>query len=185
MIVITDRNELGDKRLNPEEGLAKLKEENAALIENRKLPYQSELEDVDSSLGRPLHFSEFLRRLRAAGAQLLVMDGLPGNVAVYVRKQPQDADYNERDSKLPSDHWRNFHRYVTGFPKQVLAEFSVIETDERGLPKREIRGWRSALMALIKAGGISYRAAIHEFHEPSGPRAWRWHQQLRSERQHG
>lgn len=165
MLIQPNIHELGDKRLNPEENLAKLKEGNAKLNEQYKIPGQAELEDVDKALGKPMSYTEVIRRIKLANNSLIVEDGgVQGAVAVRI---PVNGP-NGLEKK-----------YITGFYKEVLPEFSYVLTDERGLPKREVRGWRSVLLMLIKAGAITLKQADALFGETLGQRAGRFQQQTR------
>jgi hypothetical protein len=165
MLIQTNHDELGDKRLNPEEGLAKFKEENATLVQNRRLHKQDELEDQERSAGPRLAYQEVIRRLLKCNSGIRVKDGSLGNVALY--------------AVLPNEEGVPEQQYVGGMPKEPLPEYSHIIVDERGLPKRELRGWRSVLMSLVKSGAITYRGAVKQFGEATGQRSWRWHEQLR------
>jgi hypothetical protein len=73
-------------------------------------------------------------------------------------------------------------RYVTGFYKEVMPEFSCVMPDARGLPKRECRGWRTVVLSLVKQHIISYKDAVSVFGEPYGVRACRWMEILREQR---
>jgi|SRR5215469_2400127 len=90
------------------------------------------------------------------------------------------------DEYDPADQLEGFkdafvlhHKYVTGMPKAELPEFSHVLLDSSNLPTREVRGWRSVLMALIKADALTYRQVVRQFGEPNGARANRWFQDLR------
>jgi hypothetical protein len=178
MLIQPDIAELGDTRLDPNESLAKIKAETHDMLEAKGcfLYGQAELEDIERAHGHRLEWREFIRRLTKVNRNLLIKDGLEGHVAVYAPKLHDDQD--ERDPSRPD--WWNDHRYITGFAKSTLSEFSTITTDERGLPKREVRGWRSVLIALIKTRAITYRDAVREFGEPLGARGWRWREQLQT-----
>jgi hypothetical protein len=168
--------------LDPEESLAKLKEENEAIYEKRKIAGQKELEDQERSAGPRIPFAELLSRLKKLNSQLIVRDGLPGHVALYAPRSLKELETAERD--FERDIFFHLHKYVSGFPKEDMPEYAHIIVDERGLPKREYRGWRSVLMPLIKQGVISYEAAVEEFGEAMGQRSHRWHSELRNYRKH-
>lgn len=176
MLIQPDIDELGDKRLNPDEAVAKAKEDNHRIqaAKGLFLPRQEELENQVLSEGRRIGYREFIRRLSHANPRLLFKDGLPGNISVYAPKLRGDDD--EPDPTKPD--WWNDHRYVSGFACEDLTEFSSVTTTEHGIANREQRGWRSVLIALIKSRAISYCDAIKEFGEPTGERGWRWREQL-------
>ncbi len=148
-MLVTDIHNLGDARLDPTESLAKSKEDTRRMQEAKGLflPGQDELEDQELSQGTRLHWQEFLRRLERCNVRLLFRDGSPANVAIYRLKTRDERNADEYDWTKPE--WYNDHRYVTGFAKDWLMEYSAVTTDARGVAKREIRGWRSILIALI------------------------------------
>jgi hypothetical protein len=177
-MLITDINNLGDKRLGLEDGLAFSKERTAAMQKAKGLILddQEELEDRDLAEGTPLEWQEFLRRLQKAAPTILVKDGAPGSLALYRPKRNDEFDPETWDPTRPD--WHNAHVYVTGFPKKKLAEFSAITTTEWGVAHREIRGWRTVLINLIQQRALAYRQAVREFGEPNGARGTRWHEHL-------
>lgn len=179
-MLITDIQNLGDSRLNPEEGLAKLREENLALAAQKKIQGQDELEDVNRSGGSRMPWKELIFRLTKCNPTLQFRDGTPGNVAAYIPKnryELAEGDYDPSRSDFGNDH-----KYISGFPKDWIPEFSHITVDERGLPKREIRGWRTILISMIQAGAITYRDAVKQFGEANGQRSNRWHQLLQGKK---
>jgi hypothetical protein len=157
MLIQTDINELGDKRLSPEEALAKLKEENAKKTAEYRIPNQAVLEDQLAAIGQAMPYQTFIKKLKSIQPRLIIEDGgIEGALAI-----------------------RNYAKeYLTGFYKDVLTEFSFVTTDTRGLPVRESRGWRSVLISLIKQHVISYRTVVKEFGEPWGSRSNLWHEEL-------
>lgn len=167
-MLICDKKELGDKLLNPEEGVAKLKEENLALAAKGKLTNQSELEDPERAAGPRLSYQEVIYRLTRCNPKLIFLDGSPGNMAVY--------------AILPDEEGKPEKRYVGGFPKQPIPEYSYITTDEHGLPHREVRGWRTVLINMVKSGAITYKSAVKHFGEATGQRSTRWQEALRQYR---
>jgi hypothetical protein len=163
MLIQTDKLELGDLRLNPEEGLAKLKEENAVRAEKRKINNQGAYEDQKEALGRPLQFGEFIHLLKKANPAIIVEDGgVKGAVAIR---------YVINGEKV----------YVSGLYKEtlpgctVLPEHSAVITDARGIALREIRGWRNVLTSLLKVGALSMDRVTLIFGLPgSGKRGTLW-----------
>ena len=166
MLIQIDKSELGDKRLNEVENLAKLKEGNLALAAKNKIAGQETLENKDMALGQPMSYQDLIRLLGKINPAIQCSDGGVKN-AIAVR--------------VPADLEDGTHglKYVTGFYKEVLPEFSWVSTDEYGRPLRETRGWRTVVLALVKQGVISYRTAVDVFGEPNGQRSGRWHELLR------
>lgn len=184
-LVETDPMELGDKRLNPEESVCREREDLLKVASAKKIYGQAELEDPMRAFGPRLQWTEVISKLHRCNPEIKVKDGIPGNVALYIRKRADeysDADMMMPDQR-PKDEFFLHHKYVTGFPKQPMHEYSTVDIDTSHLPTREHRGWRSVLIALIKSGAITYRSAVKEFGDPSGDlRSGRWFEQLQEYR---
>jgi hypothetical protein len=61
----------------------------------------------------------------------------------------------------------------------VMPEFSQLKVDIHGLPVREkFRGWRTVLLACIKAGFITEQQCDQAFGKPLGPRSKPWNREL-------
>lgn len=166
MLVQVDKHELGDKRLDPKEAVCREREDLLKLASTRKIDGQAELEDPARSGGAHMHHHELIRRLLRCNPALCFKDGIPGNVAVYIRKKPfeyEEADYHAGNSP---DAFFTHHRYVTGFELKPLPQWSHVRLDTSHLPTREVRGWRSVLIALIKARAFTYSDAVAEFGDP-------------------
>lgn len=175
MLIVPDINELGDKRLNGAENVAKQRELALKQASANRIEGQDELEKQERSAGPRLHFSEIIKRIRECNPHIQAIDGSPGNVALYIPKKSDDMDYGEPD---PKGEFFTDHKYAGGMPKDWLPEFSHVVLDTSLLPVREIRGWRSVLITLIRAGAISYRQAVNQFGEARGQWSGRWHEQL-------
>jgi hypothetical protein len=180
MLVLNDSSDLGDKKLNPEEGLAKLKERNRAITDRQKIVGQSELEDIERSAGPKMPYQELIRKLQKLNFNLKVRDGSPGNIAFYDLKTQLEVEqsYNEDHNDFSRSEWFKAHKYITGCPKEPLPEYSTVTVDERGRPHRELRGWRSILISMVKNGVITYQQAEEEFGPAMGKRSWRFEEQL-------
>lgn len=165
MLILPDSASLGDKFLSPEEGVAKLKESIQKQVAAKKIPNQALLEDHDQALGSPMAHTEFIRRLRLMKPSLIIQDGgVAGAIALrHTVNDPEEGVVT---------------RYVTGFYKGVLPEFSSILTDDQGLPTREIRGWRTVLLVLIHCNIATYAEVKAAFGEPHGQRGILWREQM-------
>jgi hypothetical protein len=181
MLVQTDINELGDKRLDPKENVAREREKCLALAAQKRLPHQEDIEDPKRALGPRLQFSEFVSRLRRIVPALKVLDGSPGNLALYFprnRKELQEATQAWDGSR---DVFFLRHKYVGGFAKTELQEYSTVDIDNAMLPTKEHRGWRSVLMNLILQSVVGYKDAVREFGDTgTDQRGWRWRSELQS-----
>src|ERR1039458_8096558 len=167
MLIQPDKSQLGDSHLDEVENLSKLKEGNAVRTEKLKVHDQATLENKDMALGTPMGWQDLVRLLAKMNHKIICEDGgMKDAIAVRYPAMQEDGVYGKK--------------YVTGFYKEVLPEFSHITTDERGLPKREVRGWRTVVLALIRQGIVSYRDAVEVFGEPNGVRSGRWHELLQN-----
>ena len=170
-------HELGDTHLSPEEAVLREREELLQLASKSKIWGQEELENSDRSAGPRLYYTEIVRRLQVINPRLAVRDGLEGSVALYRPVEPWEYDPEQWDPERPD--WFNQHKYVGGMKKDWLPEFSHVLLDTSNLPTREVRGWRSVLLSLIKSHTISIKSAIQQFGDPStDQRSGRWNEQI-------
>jgi hypothetical protein len=169
MLIQPDRNELGDKRLNEVEGLAKAKEENLALAAQNKIPDQAVLEDAKAALGMPLHPNELIRRIQRLNPRIIVEPGGVRN-AVAVRTLAFDTEIGKEEKK-----------YITGFYIDMpMPEFSCVVLDNKGLPVKEVRGWRTVLLALIRQKLLTKKQCDLTFGKAQGQRTSLWDRQTQS-----
>lgn len=187
-MVETDIHELGDRRLNPEEGVIRERESLLKKVSMYRVDGQDELEDKKRQYGARISFQSFISRLQKLNSQLSARDGSPGNIALYAPRTPEELNEALREGGQ-NDIFFIFNKYVGGFPKCDIPEYGYLDLDTSLLPTREgwmdngkfVQGhsWRSVLMGLIKAGVISYQSAINEFGDPSlDPRSTRWFKEL-------
>lgn len=167
-LVQTDINELGDKRLNEIEAIAKIKEDTAKLVESKKIPNQKLLENREMALGRPMDYTDFIFKVSKLNPAIIFQDGgFPKAIAVC------HTVHGEK-------------KYITGFLKTVLPEFSAVIVDDKGLIQKggvgEVRGWRSVLLSLIKAGALTEKQVNLTFGPAMGQRAVLWDAQLQARR---
>jgi hypothetical protein len=178
MLIQPDRHELGDKRLDPAENVAKQREELLAMAAKHKLGKQDELEDPERAKGPRLHCNDIIRRLLKVIPTLRVKDGSPGNVALYIHRNPAEVEDAINSWEFGKNTFFLYHKYVGGLPNAQIPEFSTIDIDSSHLPTREHRGWRSVLITLLKQGIVSYNALIKEFGDVgTDRRGWRWNEQ--------
>jgi len=165
LLILPDSGQLGDRALDAKENLIKLTEENQKETDKFRIYGQDMLEDQDMARGEPMAYQELILRLKKMCPSLVIGDGgYPGAIQVRVPAWVED-EYTTK--------------YVTGFMKEVLPEYSWITVDDKGLPKREHRGWATVLIALIRQGIVSYDKALQHFKEPTGQRAVRWQELIR------
>ena len=169
--------QLGDKHLDPKEAVIREREDLLRLISNRRAYGQKDIEKVERSEGPRLYYSILISRLKRLYPEFLVKDGIPGNVALYRPKTTAEIINDGYDLGAPK--WHNEHKYVTGFPKEHIPEWGHYQNDTDGHAIREVRGWRSILIALVKQGLVTYQAVKVEFPDPiHDQRSKYWFDQL-------
>jgi hypothetical protein len=179
MLIQVDSHELGDERLSPAEAVAREREELLEKTSRKKIQGQEELENPDRSSGPRLYYTEIIRRLRKLNPELRFEDGKDGSVAIYRPKRRDEYDWEQWDPMAPTK-WRWDFEYVTGMEKDWIPQFSHVLLDTSLLATKEIRGWRSVLIPLVKSRAITYRGAIQEFGDPANDqRSGRWFDHLR------
>src|SRR5579862_1847765 len=129
MLIETDKAELGDKRLNPDEAVIKEREELLSMAAKNKIAGQAELEDPRRSLGPRISYTDLIARLRLIIPELHATDGSPGNIALYYPRDPKELEEAIREGLAVADEFFIFHKYVGGFPKEDIPEYSHIDID--------------------------------------------------------
>jgi hypothetical protein len=177
-LVQVDKDELGDKRLDPKESVAREREELLNKAAAARVWGQDELEQAERSLGPRMSTGDLISRIRKLNHTLKFLDGIKGHVAVYRPIRPEERDIESEDHQVHADEFFNDHKYVSGFPLGELPEWGHVMLDTSNLPTREVRGWRTVLIGLIKNRAVSYRQVVKEFGEPTDKRSRLWHEQL-------
>lgn len=169
--------QLGDKHLDPKESVAREREDLLQKIAHRKAYGQDEMDKPERSEGARLYYSVLLKKLREIYPAFIAKDGIPGNLAIYRPKTAAELSRDGYDLTAPA--WYNESKYVTGFPKDWIPEWGHYLNDTDGIAEREVRGWRSILIAMIKQGLCTYAAAVKEFGNPENDQRSRfWFEQL-------
>lgn len=191
MLIQPDINELGDKRLDPKESVAQKREECLSMAAKKRIYKQDELEDAQRALGPRIHSGEMVRKLRKLIPGLKFLDGSPGNIALYAPRHRGEIEaryyewYQEQEEaasrgRKRQDFFFLFHKYVGGFPKGELQEYTTIDIDNANLGTKEHRSWRTVLIALVRQGLVSYESVVKEFGDVgTDRRGWRWKDTLR------
>ncbi len=178
MLIEPDRDQLGDKHLNSEEAVIREREDLIRIQSKHRIYGHDALEDPERSAGPRLYYTEIIRRIRKINPAIMIRDGSEGQVAIYRHKRHDEYDWEQFDPKQ-GRNWRWDHEYVTGMAMGWIPEYSHVLIDNVKLPTREVRGWRSELIALVKAGVLPYRDVIREFGDPAGDqRSTFWFEQL-------
>jgi hypothetical protein len=181
-LVQPDRLELGDTRLDPEETVVREREDLLRIAAKSRIWGQDEQEDAGRSCGPRMPSGTLISRILKLNPNIKFVDGIEGNVAIYRPLLRNEVDPEAADTRPDRKRMFDDFKYIGGFPLGQLVEWGHILTDTSRLGTREIRGWRSVLIALIKNRAITYHQAVMEFGEPGDRRSWMWHQQLRSYR---
>jgi hypothetical protein len=151
--------------ISPTEAIARAKEDVRRQASANRIPDQAILENHEAARGIPMEANEFIRRLQKMNSKLLIVPGgVPNAVAV---RYPTKNESGEIEQK-----------YITGFYLERLPEFSSVTVDNMGLPHREIRGWRSVLMALIDNNILDRKKVDLVFGPALGQRTGLWYRQL-------
>lgn len=153
--------------ISPLEATHKAKEDNRRLAQKNRIPDQKLLEDTQMARGDVLDHNELIRRIQLLNPKILIQPGgIKGAVAV-------------RYPKFEFGEWTN--EYITGFILEPLPEFSSVTTDANGVAHREIRGWRSVLIALIRAGALERNKVDALFGPATGQRTGLWYRSLQAQ----
>lgn len=154
-VVFPDRNELGDKRLDPKENVAKLKEKIRKQRAKDVVPEQPYLL-MASAVGKPMDWRELVAKLKKLNPNLIMLDGgVPGAIQIRI-VDPEHAPW-EPDTK-----------YIGGFMRTVLTEWDTATTDEWGIANAPKRGWRTVVLMLLAGGYARKIDADRIFGEASG-----------------
>ena len=162
MLIQPDIHELGDKRLDPKEALAKIKEGNIALRQSmgHTIPHQELLKRREIAEGHKMDWRELIRRLNLlCPLSLVIFDSIVQGAPTIAIKTPVNGD---NGMEL---------QYVTGFPKTVLPEYSWIEVDEHNCPTNEHRGWRNVVRTLWQRGLTDGPSVARIFGDALGARS--------------
>jgi len=151
--------------ISPAEAIVKATEDTKKQASANRIPDQAILEDHEAARGIPMEANELIRRLQKMNSKLLIVPGgVPNAVAV---RYPTKNENGEIEQK-----------YITGFYLEKLPEFSSVIVDNMGLPHREVRGWRSVLMALIDNNILDCKKVDLTFGPALGQRTGLWYRQL-------
>jgi hypothetical protein len=170
MLIQPDIDELGDKRLNHEEGLAAIKQDTRSIVAKSRVSGQDELADIELATGNALDWRELLRRCKLAarsrGKHLIVTDGGPGGC------NPQTIALGiEQQGK---------YQYVAGFHKSLVPEFTSVVEDQYGAIIDVSHGWREVVLRLLNAHVISWPTVTKVFGDATSQRSGRWQQQTQN-----
>lgn len=142
-----------------EEALLKFKGERIEpQLETYRLYDHNDLKDFHKRSGQWMHSSELIHKVTSLNPRIFVEQQLnyPDQWGFYVDVLGKQ-------------------KYVSGFPKGWLREFTAIIVDKRNLMEgEEIRGWRAVLVRLMSLGLLSWPQVTRVFGNSEGPTAERW-----------
>lgn len=101
---------------------------------------------LEAQIGKPLHSSEIIKRLRSLNANLTFEVALA-------------------DSRFMGVYFKGKHQF--GMESGYSPEFSVLHRDDEGHFYKETRGWRTILARLIRTRLITEPQANKVFGAPS------------------
>jgi hypothetical protein len=161
VLILNDSGDLGDVRLDLKEGAEKAREDNRKLASRYKIPDQKLLENRDMAEGNFMDWKELVRRIHTLSPKIFIeKGGYPNALAVRIERKNWEG-ISEKE-------------YITGFLMEKLPEYSSVLVDKNDLPKREVRGWRTVLQALIRAGALTQKQCDLTFGPALGQRAVLW-----------
>src|SRR5437773_1873227 len=102
-LVETDKSQLGDTHLNPEEAVIREREELLQIASTRRIWGQDELEDVGRSEGPRMASGDLIHRIRKINGAIHFLDGIPGNVAIYRPLRRNEVDPEALDTRISKD----------------------------------------------------------------------------------
>ena len=168
MLFETDKRMLGDSHLDPRENVIKLRELCLKQASRYITDDQEELQNAGRSEGPRLSHAELLTRFKKICPKLTSKEGSPGNIALYYPRNPDELYEALTDGGYSTDTFFIFNKYVGGMPKEELPEWGYVDIDTSLIATHEhLRGWRTVLIGLLKAGAVSYAEVVKEFGDPA------------------
>lgn len=135
MLIYTSEN---PRKLSLKEALAEKQELTRKALLPYKLADHDDLKKAEVRLAHGMYHNEFITRIeKATGRKVWAEDSYRDSsvVGFYTIKNGEKS-------------------YICSFNKGFMPEFSIIETDDRDMPVREHRGWRTVLTRLLQTGSI-------------------------------
>lgn len=159
MLVHSDSRILGDSFLPVDEALLKYKQEKIEPIhDSYRLSDHADLKNLHKRSGQWMHSSELIYRVQKLNPRIFVQQQInfPDQWGFYIDVLGKQ-------------------KYVSGFKKGWLREFSAIEVDDRDLQLgNELRGWRTVLVRLASLGLLTWDQVVETFGDSEGANRHRW-----------
>lgn len=135
------------------EAFLREKEISDEMVERYQMEDQEDLTNVKARHVNPMDVDQFMGRLRGAGIKCFtVYNGLPGTVGLWCIPPKVTGKA----------------RYVCYIRTPFMYEWSTLKLDSHNLPAGELRGWRTAIVELVKNEIITEWQAHQIFGPPSG-----------------
>jgi len=135
------------KRISLKEGLAGLKEDTNQQLDRYRLSDHAELKNTSKRTGQMLYHTDLIRRIEKL---------------THKRVWAEDSINDSAVCGFYTQH-KGVKKFICAFDKGPLPEFSHITTDERDLPIKEKRGWRTVLTRLMQAQVITWPQVKYGF----------------------
>jgi hypothetical protein len=135
------------KRISGREKLAGLKEDTNKQLERYRLSDHDELKKSEKRTGQMLYHTDVIRRIEKL---------------THKRVWAEDSN-NDTNVCGFYTQFNGAKKFICAFDKGPLPEFSHITTDERDLPIKEMRGWRTVLTRLMQAKVITWAQVVYGF----------------------
>jgi hypothetical protein len=135
------------KRISLKEGLAGLKEDTNQQLDRYRLSDHAELKNTSKRTGQMLYHTDLIRRIEKL---------------THKRVWAEDSINDSAVCGFYTQH-NGAKKFICAFDKGPLPEFSHITTDERDLPIKEKRGWRTVLTRLMQAQVITWPQVKYGF----------------------
>lgn len=124
------------KKLSAAEALSRAKADTNTRLDKYRLDDHDDLKDAEKRLGQPMLSSELITRIERLTHRRIW------------------AEDSYRDSSIAGFYTTDNEgskKFICAFDKGAMPEFSIILTDDKDLPVKERRGWRTVLTRLIQS----------------------------------
>jgi len=134
------------------EAFLREKEISDEMVDRYKMEDQDDLTNIKARHVNRMDTDEFMRKLRRAGIKCFtVYNGLPGTVGLWC---------------IPP-RVTGKARYICYLRTPFMYEWSTLKLDNHNLPAGELRGWRTAIVELVKCEILTEWQAHQIFGSPS------------------
>ena len=135
------------KRTSASENLSALQSDTNKQLDRYRLSDHEELKNSEKRTGQMLYHTDLIRRIEKI---------------THKRVWAEDSKHDSAVCGFYTQH-QGQKKYICAFDKGPLPEYSHITTDERNLPIKEKRGWRTVLTRLMQAKVISWAQVVYGF----------------------